>query len=144
MQVLSNFAEVRSIRFVRIRTTAVSGYAAGLLGATFLLVAVCAASGRLGSLPIVPVAGLALVAHLAERQSVRVASATQMSVAVLPLLFAAVAFGPAAAMVVGALALLGDARAPYTRWVVWTCVRAIAAGLAGLAASFVPTPSSSF
>lgn len=132
------------MRIGRILGTGIGAYATVLVAATLVLIAVSALSGRLGTVPIVPVIGLALVAYLAERQSIRVASATQMSVSVLPLLFAAVAFGPAAAMVVGALALLGDARAPYTRWVVWTCVRAISAGLAGLAASILPAPSSSF
>jgi hypothetical protein len=132
------------MRLRQVLRTGIGLYAAGLVAGTLVVLLAAAVSGRFGSVPIIPVLGLALVAYLAERQSIRVASATQMSVSVLPLLFAAVAFGPAAAIVVGVLALLGDARAPYTRWVVWTCVRAISAGLAGLAASVVPTSSSSF
>ena len=73
----------------------------------------------------------------AERHHVRITSNAEMTVSVLPVLFAAVVFGPIDAMVVGAVGLLGDFRSPYVRWVIWTSMRTIAAGLAGLVASFV-------
>ncbi len=57
---------------------------------------------------------------------------TEIAVSVLPILFAAVAFGPLAAMVVGAVGLLADFGAPYTRWVIWTrCARSLRAWPAG-------------
>jgi putative nucleotidyltransferase with HDIG domain len=80
------------------------------------------------------IAALSLTALLGEQQSVRVTPHTGMSVSVLPVLFAAILFGPAPAMIVGASALLGDFRQPYARWAVWTCQRAIGGGLAGIVA----------
>jgi hypothetical protein len=49
------------------------------------------------------------------------------------MLFAAVVYGPLDAMAIGAFGLLVDFRAPYTRWLIWTCIRALAGGFAGLA-----------
>jgi putative nucleotidyltransferase with HDIG domain len=67
-----------------------------------------------------------------------------MSVSVLPVVFAAVLLGPAAAMIVGAGALLGDFAAPHLRWFFWTCQRAIAGGLAGIVAWAIGTQGGSF
>lgn len=115
-------------------------YAAGLVGASVALLAVIEhTSPGLGASPWL-VFALAVVAFLAERQSVFIASNLQMSVSALPILFAAVVCGPYAAMIVAACALLTDFRRPYTRWVVWTCSRALGAGTAGLAASFLVAP----
>ena len=79
------------------------------------------------------VALLAGVAFLAERQCVAIGANTEMSISVLPILFAAVAFGPVAAMIVSSCSLVGEFRRPYTRWVVWTSSRALIAAFAGLA-----------
>jgi len=76
---------------------------------------------------------------LAERQPVRVSANLEITVSVLPVVFAAVAFGPLTAMAVGALGLLATFESPYVRWVTWTSTRALAAGLAGLAAEMVFT-----
>jgi putative nucleotidyltransferase with HDIG domain len=86
------------------------------------------------------VAGLAFLAALAERQSVPLTRNTEASVAFLPFVFAAVAFGPFTALVVGAVAGLGDFRRPYMRWAVYVPVRALSAAAAGLAAAGVGTP----
>jgi putative nucleotidyltransferase with HDIG domain len=80
------------------------------------------------------VAGLALLAAVAERQSVPLTRNTEASVAFLPFVFSAVAFGPFTALLVGAFAGLGDFRRPYLRWAVYLPVRALTAALAGLAA----------
>jgi putative nucleotidyltransferase with HDIG domain len=90
------------------------------------------------------IGALSLTALLGEQQSVRVTSHTGMSVSVLPVLFAAILFGPAPAMIVGASALVGDFRQPYARWVVWTCQRAIGGGLAGIVAVAVGTHTAAF
>ena len=86
---------------------------------------------------------LALIAGVAERESVRLfthrGTSLDMSVAFLPFVFTAVAFGPLAAFVVGALANLGDARRPYLRWAVYTPIRALTGAAAGLAAATVST-----
>lgn len=74
---------------------------------------------------------------LAERQPVRVSANLEITVSVLPVVFAAVAFGPLAAMAVGAVGLMVTFESPYVRWLTWTCTRALAAGLAGMAAAAV-------
>jgi putative nucleotidyltransferase with HDIG domain len=85
--------------------------------------------------------GLALLAAVAERQSVPLTRNTEGSVAFLPFVFTAVAFGPFAALVVGALAGMGDFRRPYLRWAVYLPIRALTAAAAGLAASQVRAPT---
>lgn len=85
--------------------------------------------------------GLALLAAVAERQSVPLTRNTEGSVAFLPFVFTAVAFGPFAAFVVGALAGMGDFRRPYLRWAVYLPIRALTAAFAGLAATQVRPPS---
>jgi putative nucleotidyltransferase with HDIG domain len=87
------------------------------------------------------VAGLAILAAVAERQSVPLTRNTEASVAFLPFVFSAVAFGPFTALIVGALAGLGDFRRPYLRWAVYVPVRSLTAAAAGLAASAVGSPS---
>jgi len=86
------------------------------------------------------VAGLAVLAAVAERQSVPINRNTEASVAFLPIVFAAVAFGPFTALIVGALAGLGDFRRPYLRWAVYLPVRTLTAAAAGLAAGAVISP----
>jgi putative nucleotidyltransferase with HDIG domain len=108
-------------------------YAAVLLaagGATGF--ALISAGYRLGSVPAV--IALALLAYFAERQSVRLSSSFAISVGFLPFVFAAVVFGPLAAMVVATLGLLSEFRRPYLRWCVWTGSRALVAAGCGLAA----------
>ena len=90
------------------------------------------------------VALLAAVAFLAERQCVAIGANTEMSISVLPILFAAVVFGPVAAMIVGACSLLGEFGRPYTRWVVWTSSRALIGASAGLAVLGLVDRASSF
>jgi uncharacterized membrane protein/HD superfamily phosphohydrolase YqeK len=80
---------------------------------------------------------LSVIAIGAERQTVRISSNAEISVAVLPMLFAGVIYGPLAAMLVAAIGLLPDLRRPYTRWLVWTSMRAIAGGVAGTVATLM-------
>lgn len=86
------------------------------------------------SAPWWAVLALAAIAFYAEREAVHITNHTQVSIASLPLLFAAVVFGPLEAMVVGASALLADLRPPFLRWLVWTEARVLGAGLAGVGA----------
>src|SRR5436309_8402105 len=118
------------------RNLPVLGWACGLWAAALTAGIVLADS--LPSLWIV--GGLALLAAVAERQSVPLTRNTEGSVAFLPFVFAAVAFGPFTALVVGALAGLGDFRRPYMRWAVYLPVRTLTAAAAGLAASGVGMP----
>jgi len=89
-----------------------------------------------------PLLGFALLAIMAERQSVRLTENIELSVAFLPLLFVAVVFGPLPAAAIGAITVLPDFGRPYTRWVIWTANRTIIGGMAGLAA-LVPNAESS-
>ena len=90
--------------------------------------------------PIPAILALGLLAFLAERQSVRLSPAIEISVAFLPFVFAAVMFGPLGAAVVAALGLLSEFRQPYLRWCVWTASRVIVAAGCGLAATLVGAP----
>jgi hypothetical protein len=91
---------------------------------------------------------LAIVAGLAERHGVALFGDRQrgieIAVSFVPFVFAAVAFGPLAALVVGALGNLADFRAPYLRWAVYTSARALTGAAAGLAAGAIHTANATF
>src|SRR5436190_22609272 len=83
------------------------------------------------------VAALCVIAAVSERGLVRLTSTTSQSISILPTLFAAVVFGPLAAMLVGAASLLSEiTRPPHLKWVTYTSSRAIGGAATGLAASF--------
>jgi putative nucleotidyltransferase with HDIG domain len=84
------------------------------------------------------------VAAAAERQGVAVTERVHASVSFLPLVFAAVAFGPLAGFIAGAVANATDIRRPYLRWFVYTPIRAITGAATGLAALAVSSPSGGF
>lgn len=90
------------------------------------------------------VAALAVANIVAERSGVWVTRTTQLSIALLPTLFAAVLFGPLAGAVVNAASMLGDPellaardpeRAPRMKVAAYTCSRFITGAAAGLAAT---------
>jgi len=81
-----------------------------------------------------PLVALAVSALIAEMQSVRLTSRASVSVSSLPIVLAAVIYGPLAAIIVSAASLLCDFRTPYARWLTWTSSRSIAAGCAGVVA----------
>jgi putative nucleotidyltransferase with HDIG domain len=83
---------------------------------------------------VLPVAALAAAAVVAERQSVRVSERAWISVSALPIVLAAVIYGPLAAICVSVASLLPSFGAPYARWATWTATRSIAAGFAGVVA----------
>lgn len=107
-------------------------YALSLATLACVLVAGLLAAGVRLEGPVWQLAILAAVAVVAERQPVRITPNTEITVSVLPMLFAAVVYGPVDAIIVGAVGLVADLRAPYTRWLIWTATRALAGGLAGL------------
>jgi putative nucleotidyltransferase with HDIG domain len=84
---------------------------------------------------------LALVTAATERQSVRVARNVETSVAFLPFVFAAVAFGPLTALVVGVVANALDFRRPYLRWAIYIPARGLTGGVTGLLAVLSGRPS---
>jgi putative nucleotidyltransferase with HDIG domain len=81
-----------------------------------------------------PIAALAGSAVIVERQSVRLSPRAEISVCALPIVLAAVIYGPLAAMFVSIASLLPSFQPPYARWLTWTSTRSLAAGAAGLAA----------
>jgi putative nucleotidyltransferase with HDIG domain len=140
---LSSFAAF-SAPARRHRPTAVEWYAVGLTGALGTLCLLLIQSGVSPEAPIWMLAVLASIAVLAEKQSVHISPNMQTSVSVLPILFAAVAYGPFEAMIVGACALATDFGRPYTRWVIWTGIRSLAGGTAGVVALLLIGGTSSF
>ena len=91
------------------------------------------------------VAGLAVVAAVAERGRVRLTERHEESISLLPTLFAAVLAGPAAGFVVGVASFAFDFRRPYARWGTYTCTRAISgAGAGAVAAAFGVPKGASF
>jgi putative nucleotidyltransferase with HDIG domain/uncharacterized protein (TIGR03382 family) len=123
-----------------------------LVGYTFVLVAIAgllisAVSVRgwsgTGPTPTWPLAALALAAVVAERQSVSISSRTEISVSFLPVVLAAVIYGPLGAVVVSAASLILDFGRPHGRWLVWTSSRSLAAIAAGVAASAIDGVSGS-
>ena len=78
---------------------------------------------------------LAVLGAAAERRSVSLSRNLEVSVALLPTLFAAVALGPVSAMVVAAASMLGGFRSPYLKWAVYTSTSSISGAVAGLAAN---------
>ena len=84
---------------------------------------------------------LGAIAAAAERQTVAINDRTEMSVAFLPLVFSAVAFGPLGGFAVGALSTALDLRKSPLKWSVYTPIRGLTAAAAGLAvAKLVPHP----
>ena len=120
------------------RDWALIGYTAWLavLFSALLAAVLLDGSGPVNG-PVWPLAALAVSAFLAERQSVRLTSRAAVSVSSLPIVLAAVIYGPFAAIVVSVASLLCDFRAPYARWLTWTSSRSIAAGCAGAVALYL-------
>lgn len=85
---------------------------------------------------------LAAVAAVADRQHFAVAERATQSASSLPLVFAAVVFGPLGGFAVGAFSTALDLREVPLRWSVYTPIRGLTAAAAGVAAwEIVPTPS---
>jgi len=92
--------------------------------------------------PLWAVLVLGGIAAVAERQGVVLSERTTMSISFLPLVFAAIAFGPLGGLAVGALSNLLDFRESPLRWAVYSPIRALTATAAGAAAwAFIPHPS---
>jgi len=85
---------------------------------------------------------LGAIAAVAERQTVAIGGRTQMSVALLPLVFSAIAFGPLGGFAVGALSTALDLPRSPLKWSVYTPIRALETATTGLVvAELVPQPS---
>jgi putative nucleotidyltransferase with HDIG domain len=132
---LSSFAQ-NPLVTVRRPTAPISIFAIGLSALTVLLALGLVLTGS-STGPALAVVLLGLFSFLAERRPVRVNANVEITVSILPVVFAAVVFGPLSAMAVGALGLVVTFGEPYARWAIWTSTRALGAGLAGVAASLV-------
>lgn len=125
-------------RTINARQMALFGWVFALLVGASVMCAGLIEHGYALTHPI-PVAVLAAVALAADRESIRLSPAIEVSVASLVSLFAAVVFGPVAAIVVGAVGLLADLPRrdgdhPHLRWLTWTAIRVIVSGAVGLTA----------
>jgi putative nucleotidyltransferase with HDIG domain len=103
------------------------------LTATGLVTAMVLAGMEVGSPYAIAV--LAVVALLAERQSIRLTPSVEVSIASITFIFAAIAFGPLAAVLIGAAGMLADLGRPFLRWGIWTASRTIVASVVGLTAA---------
>lgn len=123
------------------REGALIGYAVWL-GILFALVAGVSAAGHglFPAGPLWPLAILSASALVAEGQTVRLSARAEASVSFLPIVLAAVLYGPVGAICVSVTSLLLEFRRPYARWFVWTCTRSIGAGLAGIIAFAIAGP----
>ena len=111
----------------------------GALGlAAFALACALVASGeRLDR--IWPTAALAVLSAIAERGRVRLSSNLELSISLLPTLFAAVVLGPLAAMVVAAASMIGDFRGTRMKWAIYTLSESITGALTGVVAGVAAT-----
>jgi putative nucleotidyltransferase with HDIG domain len=106
------------------------------LGALTAIVVLTLGGFELGTPWLVLV--LALSAAAAERGTVRLSSSIEVSVGLLPTLFAAVVLGPLAAMAVSAASMLGDlvqakdVPLRHLRWIVYTCSRSLTGAITGV------------
>jgi putative nucleotidyltransferase with HDIG domain len=108
-------------------------YVVALWGLLALMSAFLIETGRpLGNLYVIVLLGA--VAAVAERSRVELSSQLSESIVLVPTLFAAVLFGPLAAMIVAAASFLPEFRRPYLRWASYTASRMITAGITGLVA----------
>jgi len=123
--------------------SAINTYIAGLsltaLGTALVLVLAGFSIGNPGV-----VLGLAAVAAYSERVRIRLDSTTEESISLVPILFAALLFGPLAGMIVAGASLLpdlvrppADVAAPRLRWLTYTSSRVLTASIAGLVAAAV-------
>jgi putative nucleotidyltransferase with HDIG domain len=109
-------------------------YLAFLAGLTAILAAVSIEQGY-GLGDIWAVAILALAAAISERQRVWLGKDTEAPISLIPILFAAVLFGPLAGMIVAAISNIGLFGPPHMRWAVYTCSRSVSGAVAGFVAA---------
>lgn len=86
-----------------------------------------------GSLPrdAWAVVGLAIVSAFSERGRVKLGPGIEISISLLPALFAAVLFGPLAAMIVFGASMLGETNKPLVARALYTCTRALTGAATG-------------
>jgi putative nucleotidyltransferase with HDIG domain len=105
-----------------------------LLGVIACLLAAVAADRGYGFGSGWAVLLLGATAAISERQRVSLGTETQASISIVPILFAAVLFGPISGMIVAAVSNLGALERPFIKWLVYTCSNSISGNLTGWAA----------
>jgi putative nucleotidyltransferase with HDIG domain len=115
---------------------------AAILIATTTAVAVALWSDGYRLPPFWAILVLGGIAAVADRQGVWLSDRMTVSVSFLPLVFAAVVYGPLGGLAVGALSNIGGLRESWLRTAVYTPIRALSAAAAGAVAwTFFPHPS---
>jgi putative nucleotidyltransferase with HDIG domain len=114
----------------------------GVLIAVCTLLASLSVSAGYGIGELWAVVVLAAAAAVSEKQRVTIGRDTEASISLIPILFAAVLFGPVAGMIVGAVSNLGAFCSPYMRWAVYTCSHSITGAIAGFVAAATLADSS--
>jgi putative nucleotidyltransferase with HDIG domain len=80
------------------------------------------------------VAALAVLGAGAERVRVRLSSNMELSISLLPTLFAAVVFGPLPAMLVATASMASDFRRPYMKWAIYSLSGSLTGAATGVVA----------
>ena len=114
----------------------IRAYAASLALTSLAITLAAAFTGGVGRWDAVAL--LAVFGFAAESRPIRISTRVELSGSLIPLVMAALLFGPAAAALVGVAAMLSDRRGPLERFVIFTCGRALAGASAGAAAAVVP------
>ena len=126
-------------RFPRVGEVRLAVYLACLVTTVLILSGLAIAFGyTVESLPVVAI--LAVAALISEKQRVWLRPGTagdgiSASISLVPILFAAVLFGPLSAALVAAVSMLGMFERPYMKWAIYTCTRSIAGLLSGFVAT---------
>ncbi len=113
----------------------IRAYAAILTCAALAIAVPAALVAGVGRWDVVVLLGV--VGYVAESRTIRISTRVELSGSLIPLVMAAVLFGPAAAAVVGLASMLSDRRGPIERFVIFSCGRALAGACAGLGAAAV-------
>ena len=115
-------------------TTALKLLVVTLMVASVGLALALAATGwSIANLPVV--GALAVAAYVAERSRVDLGHRLHISITWIPVLLAAVLFGPLAAMIVAFASWLDHFRAPYSKWITYTCTNSLIAAASGVVAA---------
>jgi putative nucleotidyltransferase with HDIG domain len=94
--------------------------------------------------PVWAILVLVAVAAVGDRQGVAVTERATMSASFLPLIFAAVVFGPLGGFAVGALSNASDIRESRLKWSVYAPIRGLTAAAAGLSVRMLIPDAVSF
>ena len=110
-------------------------FAGGMTALAVAGIALGLATHGLGRWQVLVVLGA--VAWIAEGRAMPVTQKLELSVSFIPIVLAAVLFGPAAGGLVGLAGMLGDRRGPWERFAIWASSRSLAGVVAGWAALWV-------